>query len=294
MWTTNQHQMSEGESHVEPAGNTEPAGSRGRKQQSVQHYRWVFTLKAGESQQSQEIQEKEVDDMLYEYCKDYTFQLEEGEEGGYLHFQGVLSLKTKHRLHEVKNMLGWNHIHLEPCMNWYSSVKYCKKPETRVRGPWSIVQRPVKVKIQGELRPWQQELITYIDSEPDDRTIRIYQDPRGNAGKSTIGIHLMDIRTDILYVPSGKFEGVKEHVIRRIHRGGIRAVIFDIPRVKGDWIPKALMEELKNGFALNTRYETLGVRFDQVHVILFTNCDLPTYVWEQDFSSDRIQIIKLS
>lgn len=36
----------------------------------------------------------------------------------------------------------------------------------------------------GELRPWQANLVEILDSEPDNRTIYFYVDPEGNSGKS--------------------------------------------------------------------------------------------------------------
>lgn len=280
----------ESESHGEPAGNTKTAG---RTRQECQLYRWFFTLKAGESQESQKSQSFEVWYTLNEVCKEFHFQLEKGE-GGYMHFQGVFSLKTKQRRNELKNLLGYNNIHLEACKEWFPSIKYCTKSESRVAGPWDTGRKPIKPKIEGILRPWQQEVLSLIDTEPDDRSIRIYQDPIGNAGKSTFGIHLSDIRSDVLYIPSGRFEGVKEKCVRTINARRIRAVIFDIPRAKGDWIPHALMEELKNGCILNTRYELQDARFDPVHVILFTNQNCESWQYEEYFSKDRLQIIQLS
>lgn len=287
----------ENTSHDEPVGNTSTTGSTpaktGKKPPQYQLYRWVFTLKADESQESQLSQSRNIWHMLNSICKSFKFQLERGE-GGYEHFQGVMSLRVKHRMNEVKNMLGWDTVHLEPCKQWFASLNYCGKPEGRIAGPWTERVKVIEPKIKGDLFPWQEELVTYLDSQPDDRKIRIYQDPIGNNGKSTFGIHLHRTRSDVLYIPSGKFEGVKEHIVRAINEGGIRAVIFDIPRDKGDWVPKALMEELKNGFVLNTRYSTETYDGEPLHVILFTNQVLSTYVWGESFSMDRLEIINLS
>nr|QXP07580.1 MAG: replication associated protein [Arizlama virus] len=261
-------------SHDEPAGNTVAAGKT--KVSPCQLYRWCMTLKAKVdeeghvSQESQMSQVYELWDVLHEISKEFIFQLEKGE-GGYLHFQGTFTLKTKHRMNEVKNLLGDSTVHLEGTKNWFASKKYCSKPEGRVVGPYSNLVRPLEPKIKGDLLPWQKELVAFIDRKPDDRTIRVYYDPVGRTGKSSIGIHLSRIRKDVLYIPSGRYDGVKECVIRAVATGRIRAVIFGLPRQLTHTIPWGLMEELKDGCALNTRYEGLLAHFDPVHVIVMTN-----------------------
>lgn len=65
----------------------------------------------------------------------YLFQLERGE-GGRLHYQGVLRFSRKVSMAHVKETTGVPHIHLEPCRNIQASLKYCRKEDTRVDGPW--------------------------------------------------------------------------------------------------------------------------------------------------------------
>lgn len=196
-------------------------------------------------------------------------------------------------MHEVKNMLGWNHIHLEGCKQWYASKKYCSKDDTRLLGPWTEAAKPLKLKIKGDLLPWQQGLVDYINGEVSERLVRVYHDPVGKKGKSTIGIHLARTRPDILYIPSGKKEGVKEAVIRAVATGRYRAVIFNIPRKMNYVVPWDLMEELKDGCALNTRYEGLLAHFEPVHVIVMTNWLPHESVREDIFTEDRWDIVTL-
>jgi hypothetical protein len=284
----------EGMSQGEPAGNTDPAGSTPAKRPSNQLYRWFFTLKSDPHNSPEYMSQlSQLYRVLGANCKEFYFQLEKGEKSEYEHFQGVISLKTKHRLPEVKNLLGYHTIHLEPIKNWWKGKEYCTKVETRLAGPWSHNRRPVKPKIAGELRGWQKELVDLINSEPDDRSIHIYHDASGLAGKSSIGIHLFDTREDIIYAPSGKNEGVKETVVRGLNQGIIRAIIFNYPRDFRGRPYWSFMEELKDGYVLNTRYATESARFDPPHVIVFTNEETDFEGMKCIFSEDRIKIHKL-
>lgn len=277
-----------GETHVvsqdEPAGNTETAG-RAPAAPKYQAYRYAFTLRL-EEEMSQLSQVRRLWRVLDEHSKEFVFQIERGENTDYIHFQGCFSLIVKHRLIECKNLLGFNSIHLEYARDWYASKNYCSKLDTRVSGPWTKKTPPLEPKINGDLFPWQQELVQLIETEPDDRTIHVFTDTVGNRGKSAIGIHLSDTREDVLYLPSGKFEGVKQHVVEVLGGRGIRAVIFNIPRTQEDHIPFALIEEIKDGYILNTKYGAKRARFDPPHVIVFVNDE--TINWEQHFSADRI------
>jgi len=279
-------------SQDEPAGNTGAAGSSRAKTSNNQVYRWFFTLKSDpHNSMSYMSQLSQLYRVLQEHCKEFFFQLEEGKEG-YEHFQGVFSLKVKHRLNEAKNLLGFHTIHLEPCKTWWSGKNYCTKDETRVAGPWSHLKKPVDVKIKGPLREWQQGVLDLINSDPDDRRIHIYHDTVGKTGKSALGIHLSDIREDVLYLPSGRNDGTKEFVVRALAERAYRAIIFDVPRDHGriNW---PLMEELKNGYLLNTRYHVQPARFNPVRVIVFTNDEIKEGDLDGIFSKDRLVIKKL-
>lgn len=93
---------------------------------------WDWTLKA-------EGNDDEVISCLREVAKDWKFQLEKAE-GGYLHYQGRLSLFKKKRKCELVKLVqetvmsvAWFGI----TSNNGSMSNYMCKLDTRVRGPWS-------------------------------------------------------------------------------------------------------------------------------------------------------------
>ena len=77
----------------------------------------------------------------------YTvYQIERAPTTGQLHVQGLLCFKNSVRLTGAKELIGDN-PHLEKCMSVKDAIKYCKKAETKVAGPWEHGKAPVH---QGE------------------------------------------------------------------------------------------------------------------------------------------------
>lgn len=73
-------------------------------------------------------------DALVRYC---VFQLEQGESGTE-HFQGYLQCTKTCRMAAVKKVLG-PRVHLERQRGTNEEARdYCRKPESRLRGPWEM------------------------------------------------------------------------------------------------------------------------------------------------------------
>jgi ATP-dependent exoDNAse (exonuclease V) beta subunit len=74
--------------------------------------------------------------------KAYIFQIERGQQTGKLHYQGFIKLASKKRSDQlgsgpVLNQLAHG-IQFLPASNESALIKYCRKEETRVMGPWSF------------------------------------------------------------------------------------------------------------------------------------------------------------
>ena len=257
------------ESQVEPGGNTDTPGSTSTKRtkQGVQCFQWFFTL--GQVHESQKIQESEVWGVLREHSKRFEFQLERGE-GGFLHYQGWFSLKCKERsMQLVKNMMGFNWMHLEPLKNMFAASKYCTKKETFVKGPWSDKKKPL-LPIIELLRPWQQDLLNEINAyQMERRKVIWYTDLKGGSGKSTFATYL-----DREYESVATFPGVfkrKSIYYAMSNYEGKKCVVFDIAREDFFKFDYGILEELKNGMIFVEKYESHTVHFDAPMVVVFAN-----------------------
>lgn len=242
-----------------PGGNTK---SPGPKAPDHAAYRWCFTLKSdGMSQLCQ------LFHSLTESCKKFQFQLERGEKKeseaeGYLHWQGCFSLKIKHRMHEVKNLLGYNTMHLEACKNWYASLAYTSKDSTRVAGPWN--EKSTLVKTIEVLRPWQARLEAECLSEPDDRHIHWIVDDGGNNGK-TVWAKYMAVRHGATVLTNGKTADLAYIC------DDPKIVIFNLARSAEDRFNYQALESIKDGMILSAKYESKMKLFNPPHVIVLAN-----------------------
>ncbi len=70
---------------------------------------------------------------------DYLVYQKEVGRNGTPHFQGYCEFKTKKRLAAVKELLGGDSVHIERRMGTQeAAIRYCKKDDSRVAGPWEF------------------------------------------------------------------------------------------------------------------------------------------------------------
>lgn len=234
-------------------GNTESPAPR---TSNHARYRWCFTIKRSE------VEPHVLCQLCQEACKQFTFQHERGE-GGYEHYQGVLSLKVKHRLSELKNLLGISTAHLEPCRSWVHSLEYCSKKEGRLAGPWterSKFTTPVVLR-----HGWQRELEARLRGPVDPRRIIWFRDLKGGEGKTQFALYAFD--------ELGAFicQNGASRDIAHMYPEGCRIVIFDVERSFAGHFNYGILERIKNGYLMSTKYEGAIKRFDAPHIVVFAN-----------------------
>lgn len=135
-------------------------------------------------------------------CKKWAFQLEEGdeikpgEEHGYIHWQGRISLMKKRQRHIVLKMFtinGKQPNYLEPTSEKASQGPffYVMKEDTRLEGPYTDAYGssdntfiPAHLK-NIKLYQWQQYIID-SKQQRNSRKINLIYDVQGNIGKSTV------------------------------------------------------------------------------------------------------------
>lgn len=257
-------------SHDKPGGNTRPPGR-------YQLYNWCFTIKHyGEPNES-----KMLWNTLRDVCKKFVFQLEKGEgENEYLHYQGVMSLERKEYFATVKNLLG-EEAHIEGVRNWHAAVNYCSKVETRVDGPWDQDYRWLNlIKI---LRPWQQDIVDLIATEPDDRTIYWIWSKPGKNGKTVFTKYLVANHRVCA------FSNASSKDIAYALPSDPRTVVFNLPRSQENYFNYAALEQVKDGLMFSCKYKSRTLVFNSPHVIVFAN-------WPpnlEELSVDRWKVINI-
>lgn len=226
------------------------------------------------------IQLNELKQLLKQYCKLWTFQLEEGELKHHEHYQGRFSLKVKARKSTViKHFTGFcpncKNMHITPTSNQnMGNDFYVTKEEGRIAGPWSNADIekyvPRQIREIKELYPWQQHIVD--DAEVwNTRNINWIHNVDGNIGKSIIktyiGVHGIG-RT----IP---FSKDYRDIMRMVMCTETKPLyIIDIPKgIKKDDLGEFLagIETIKDGYAYDDRYSFKEKYFDCPNIWIFSN-----------------------
>lgn len=229
---------------------------------------------------------------LTRIAKHFIFQEEKGEENGYVHYQGRMSLLKKRRKCEL--MKDWNTLELEmPLPNYLEpttsaeyrtkSFSYVLKELTRTRGPWSdqLIKAAKFIPVQyrglmDNLYPYQKVI---FDSAkwPHDRTINCIYCPTGNIGKSTIAA-LCELYGNGLDLPpvndSEKLIATCCDICMAKGSRDVSPVFMDMPRAMGKdrlFGVYTAIEQIKKGKLVDLRYSYKEWWINAPAVWVFTN-----------------------
>lgn len=137
------------------------------------------------------------------------------------------------------------------------------------------------------LRPWQEELNTQLNNEPDDRTITFVVDSTGNAGKTWFAHYYKESHDE------GKVQVIqpgRKADMAYCLQNTIRVLFIDAPRSKqGEYLQYDFIEDVKNGYVFSTKYESREKQLAKCHVVVLMN-EQPDM---DKLSIDRYQIINL-
>lgn len=139
--------------------------------------------------------------------------------------------------------------------------------------------------INTQWRPWQQDTLEILNKPVDDRKIHWIYDTKGNTGKTTLAKYICSTQ-DAFYITGG----TKNDILHAYT--GQPVVILDLARdfQERDYIYE-VMELLKNGCYLSTKYESMMKLSEIPHIIVFSN--FPPVNNGQHLSIDRLQIYNI-
>ena len=110
------------------------------------------------------------------------------------------------------------------------------------------------------LQKFQREIVDLVDGQVHDRDIFWYYEETGGVGKTKISKYLVVTRKAI------RLENGKSADIKYAY-GGEKIVIFDLCRSQQEKTNYEAIEAIKNGFFLNTKYESRMRTFAVPHVL---------------------------
>lgn len=229
---------------------------------------------------------------LREWCKMWVFQLEKGD-GGYVHYQGRVTLVKKRRASEIAKLFNDDlfKVHWSPTSNNARDKEafYCIKADTRVDGPWKdsdyrppvVLTRQMREFAEFTRHPWQTKVEEFC-KEWDKRTIHWVYDEHGCNGKSDL-VEWLDVNNIACVVPP--MRSIEDILQFAFSCTSARAYLIDFPRaMKKEHLCEfyAGIECLKNGFVYDKRYKGQKRWMDRPAIVIFSNVLPPTAAMSRD------------
>lgn len=239
-------------------GNTKPKPTK----QKSPAKRWCFTLN---NYTDEEV--SSISSTIYEKCSKALVAYEVGEECGTPHLQGFIKLKVKERpmtVFSFTNRISWRAANGNDDSQWTYITKQNE--------PFINIGYPKPVKVINPDRPWEQDILKIIETEPDDRTIHWYWSEAGNMGKTSFCKYLTVKHGAIAL--SGKAADMRNGVIDYYKQKGDTPslVLIPIPRsFNTDYLNYEGIENIKDMYFYSGKYEGGQVCGNCPHVFVFAN-----------------------
>lgn len=229
---------------------------------------------------------------LLEEAEKFVMGKEVGESGT-PHIQGWIKFKVRKRPIEWAKIPGI-HWERQRGSDW-QAYSYCTKDGNYIDHNCEDLGKQglekVKDPLEGrEYYEWQDEVMSLLEEEPDDRTIHWYWEPTGRAGKTSLAKHICLKYSKHAVYCNGKSADIKCMIAKRRDVGmDTKIVIFGFPRSKENYVSYEAMEDVKDGIFFNGKYESSMVVMNNPHVLVFANFE-PDY---NALSGDRWVVTKI-
>jgi hypothetical protein len=198
-----------------------------------------------------------------------------------------------------RSMFG---VRIEPARASDTVCKdYVTKEETRLQGPYlkmnlDVTRFPEIEPVMTRPYEWQKEVISQMETNSKTRNIIWIYDGIGNSGKTMLCKYIVlknqGVSSSAYYLGYGKAWDIK-YELSRIKGEHPKLLIFDFTRTKPFAFDMteiySVIEEIKNGIYLSTKFESTMVITPIPHVFVFSN-ELPPY---KALSSDRWEFYRI-
>lgn len=198
---------------------------------------------------------------------DYCKKEESRVSGPWEHGQSSSRQGRRTDIDEFKSWFDERVRTREECIDEFPGV-YARYPrfvsELLERRRVSSLQTQVFTPRDG----WQRRLDEDLRGPVDRRKVYWVYGRTGGEGKSYFALNWRKDGSDTFIVTGGRFADI---FYGFMCAGCPGVIFFDWARDSEEAFPYKVLENFKNGFFLNTKYETKQVRFDSPHLVVFSN-----------------------
>lgn len=266
---------------------TSDLGNTKSKSRNSRARKWVFTYNNYNDTETQEFNY-----FLETQCIKYVYGHEVAPSTGTPHLQGYMEFKNPRSFKSIKDRFP--KLHFEKALgNHDQNYEYCTKENTGIKckGFKLGKKQSILEKYEGTVwKDWQNDIINICTSEPDDRSIYWFWEPKGCAGKTTFQKWIY-LNYNNVIVLSGKSNDMKNGIIefKKTNECLPEIILINIPRVNKDFISFEDIESIKDMFFYSGKYEGGMVCGPNPHVLIFSN-DKPDI---SKMSIDRWKIVNI-
>jgi len=144
-------------------------------------------------------------------------------------------------------------------------------------------QRAGPGRLDCELRQWQKDVLQMLDAQ-SQRQVLFVVDEQGGKGKTFLADYLSR-NLDAFRIRGGKHADLA-HMWAKADRTSDYVAIDLTRTLNPEYWPYQFIEDLKDGFMISTKYNSVSISFDWKKVVVFTN----SHPDMSKLSMDRYQI----
>lgn len=201
------------------------------------------------------------------------------------HLQCYIEFKNAKTYAAVKQLLS-PRIHVEKAKgNRESQWDYCVKEDLSPFHNFTDADKPVQPYIQPLPTPWpwQEKILSFLSTEPNDRSILWVWEADGKAGKTTFARHYLTTHSDALILPPKTAD--MQHLIAAYferRKRTPRTILLNLTRTTEQYLNYGGIESVKDMCFCSGKYESSMVIGACPHMVIFSNYPPDTHKMSLD------------